>query len=189
MKKKYIKIIKHLYKNLQKKDELRNEFEKTSELILLFSFGISFSIFFAYFFLTSGHFGVSFLSSLLLSFGMLISLLISKIKIFNNLVSQKLSKYNLFNLYGRNSTFDEFISNILLDIIESTDKENIKPYIKEILHIINSIQDIKIKNNLKMIFIEKMEVDIEPQLTNLTEDKTQKENIIKIEHKSIVVNN
>ncbi len=194
MEKKYIKIIKHLYKNLQKKDEFKNEFEKTSNSIFLYSSVIFFTPFFVFFSFILGI-GISELLASLFSgvvLGYMLSgliIFIFEINIFNNLVSKKLSKYNLFNLYsGRSSNFSDFLYTIIQKIIQNTEKEDLKFYTKEITHIINSIPDGAIKNNIKMKFIEKMEIDIDSQLTNLTEDKRQEENLIKIDSKSLVVN-
>ncbi len=190
MEKKYIKIIKHLYKNLQKKDELKNEFEKTSNSILSYLLGTSFGLVFILLFTIWGFGIVEFIFSLIFSFmlSFFIAPAFSQINIFNNFVSKKLSKYNLFNLYGRNYNFNVFLFNILEEIIKNTEKEDLKFYTKEITHIINSIHDESAKNNIKMKFIEKMEIDVDSQLINLKEYKAQEKNIIKIDCKSILFN-
>ncbi len=192
MEKKYVKIIKHLYKNLQKKDEFKNEFERVSDKIFFYLLGSSSFVFFI---LLSFIFGIgagglfaSLVLGIVCGFAITLIVMLSKFNIFNNFASKKLSKYNLFNLYGRSYEFHIFLSNIMKDIIDKTEKEDIKPYIKEINHVINSIPEESIKDNVKMKLIKKMEIDIDNQLISLIENKTE-ENLIKIDCKEIVVNN
>lgn len=192
MEKKYVKIIKHLYKNLQKKDELKNEFDRNSNLILGSLFGTLLTFFFILFSFVfriemSIIFPILIISTIASVFG-LGMLLSMKINIFNNFVGKKLSKYNLFNLYGRGYGFNGFLYNITEEIIDKNKKEDINPYIKEITHIINSISDESIRSNVKMKLIKKMEIDIDNQLISLMENKTAEKNIIEIDSKLIVVN-
>ncbi len=193
MEKKYVKIIKHLYKNLQKKDELKNEFDRNSNLILGSLFGTLLTFFFILFSFVfriemSIIFPILIISTIASVFGLGI-LLSMKINIFNNFVGKKLSKYNLFNLYGRGYGFNGFLYNITEEIIDKNKKEDIKPYIKEIIHIINSIPEKSIKNIIKMKLVEKMKIDVDTQLIDLMENKKEEEKIIQIDCKEVVVNN
>ena len=189
MEKRHIKIIKHLYKNLQKKDELKNEFDNTSHSIFLYFFFIYLFISFIIISLnplTNNHLINLWINTIFscVFAGLSTRFLLLKLKLnlFNNLVSKKLNKYDIFNSYGRNYEFDTFLFNILEDIIKSNEKEALKPYIKEIIHIINSITEESTKNSIKMKFIEKMEIDADTY-------KSEENLIIKNDCKSIVVNN
>ncbi len=197
MEKKYIKIIKHLYENLQKKDKLKNEFESISYKKFLYWFGnysfLCFILFspISYIIIESFEYLLSnVIISIIFGFIMALIIMITKLKIFDNLAGnfagKNLNKYNLFNLYGKNCSFDVFLYNIVKDIIDKTEKEDIKPYIKEINHIINSIPDESIRSNVKIKLIKKMEIDIDNQLISLIEN--QKEENLKIDSKLIVVN-
>lgn len=191
MDKKHIKIIKYLHTQLQKKDKLKNEFYKTSKSILLYSFGTSFIISYLliYFILVmlgsvltiTDIFNIAF-SAFGFSFVFMFLFIFDKFNLFNNLVDKKLQKHNLFNSYGRSYDFNNFLYEILIEIIQSNTKEELSYYTNEIFNIINSITNQSLKNDIKMRFIKKMEITIEIY----TEEKN---NIIKHSCKYVGVNN
>lgn len=151
------KLIKYMYKILtNKKENIKEELDKTNLKLIGLSYFISFLLLFIVIFSISSHILLSTIFSII--FSAMFFIPIAFLPFLNFLVPEKLKKYEIYNKYGKMDNYNSFIYTFLRNIISSSNSKTLLNYSEEILYI-NSLSDIKYQEKIKSMFLNKIQGD------------------------------
>lgn len=152
------KLIKYMYKILtNKKENIKEELDKTNLKLIGLSYFISFLLLFIVIFSISSHILLSTIFSII--FSAMFFVPIAFLPFLNFLVPEKLKKYDIYNKHGRMDNYNSFIFYFLKDIIASSNSKTLLNYSEEILYINSLINKIEYQEKIKSMFLNKIQGD------------------------------